>query len=196
MDSKLLEILKKAKQVDERAKQFDKKGIDASPSVNTRPRTEPTITEAMGRMGDDVYSTPQQMSTPKRTNTRVNVNSGQYEEMVKKSKLPPEIQRLMLENPIPQPDMPGTFSLDEEAIREVNPGYRNDGYVNNNVVNEHIETPQPTTSGTVNEGVIRKMIAEEIARALPSIVESYFDKKMIQENIDIWKTLKVRRKQQ
>ena len=39
-----------------------------------------------------------------------------------------------------------------------------------------------------------KMIAEEIAKALPSIVEKYFDKKMIQENINVLKSLKIKRK--
>jgi hypothetical protein len=41
------------------------------------------------------------------------------------------------------------------------------------------------------------MIAEEISKALPSIVEKYFDKKMIQENVKILKTLnsKVKRVQ-
>jgi hypothetical protein len=33
------------------------------------------------------------------------------------------------------------------------------------------------------------MIAEEIAKALPSIVEKYFDKKMIQENVKMLKVL-------
>jgi hypothetical protein len=39
------------------------------------------------------------------------------------------------------------------------------------------------------------MIAEEIAKALPSIIEKYFDKKMIQENINLLKKIKgVKRK--
>ena len=38
------------------------------------------------------------------------------------------------------------------------------------------------------------MIAEEIAKVLPSIVEKYFDKKMIQENVNIWKSLRVKSK--
>ena len=39
---------------------------------------------------------------------------------------------------------------------------------------------------------MRKMIAEEIAKVLPSIVEKYFDKKLIQENVKILKSLKVK----
>jgi hypothetical protein len=38
------------------------------------------------------------------------------------------------------------------------------------------------------------MIAEEIAKALPSIVEKYFDKKMIKENIEVLKALKVKKR--
>ncbi len=46
-----------------------------------------------------------------------------------------------------------------------------------------------------SNGNIRGMIAEEIAKALPSIIEKYFDKKMIQENINLLKKIKgVKRK--
>ena len=31
--------------------------------------------------------------------------------------------KAMLSNPIEQPDAPGTFSMNEEAIKEVNPNY-------------------------------------------------------------------------
>ena len=61
-------------------------------------------------------------------------------------------------------------------------------------------TPQPTQPknliqpGSVDNNQIRKMIAEEIAKALPSIVEKYFDKKMIKENVNIWKSLRVKSK--
>jgi hypothetical protein len=57
--------------------------------------------------------------------------------------------------------------------------------------------PVAKNSSTLNENVIRQMIAEEISKALPSIVEKYFDKKMIQENVKILKTLnsKVKRVQ-
>ena len=44
----------------------------------------------------------------------------------------------------------------------------------------------------IDNNVIRKMIAEEIAKVLPSIVEKYFDKKLIQENVKILKSLKVK----
>ena len=104
---------------------------------------------------------------------------------MKESKLPPEIQRAMLDNPIQQPDMPGTFSMNEETIKEINPNYGD----------TITETPIPSTNNpTLDNGHIRKMIAEEIAKVLPSIVEKYFDRKMIQENVNIWKSLRVKSK--
>jgi hypothetical protein len=118
---------------------------------------------------------------------------------VKESKLPPEIQKLMLENPIPQPDAPGTFSMDEEMIKQINPDYGRQMVNEVSVSNHEIPTNQTqakTTQKSVNTQVIRKMIAEEIAKALPSIVEQYFDKKMIQENVKVLSALTKRRKTQ
>jgi hypothetical protein len=94
----------------------------------------------------------------------------------------------MLDNPIQQADSPGTFSMSEEMIREVNPNY------GKQVVNEFTITPPSPSNSSVDESMMRKMIAEEIAKALPTIVEKYFDKKMIQENIEVLKSLKVKRK--
>ena len=180
MNEKLLEILKRAKEVDNRAKKFDNKvsqqGMPQTPQMNV------------------VNESPMQMpmELPTRRELNVPVGSGEYIEMVKKSKLPPEIQKLMIENPIPQADMPGSFSMSDEDIRKINP--------NHGVTNNFVQTPQPnvinenynSVSG-IDESTIRKMIAQEIAKSLPSIVEKYFDKKMIQENINIWKSLKVRK---
>jgi hypothetical protein len=181
MDPKLLEILKKAKQVDERAKKYDSGEVVATNKSNTK---SPGLMESVG-----VYEETPSTYTPKK-NVQVDVNSDVYKERVKSSKLPPEIQKLMLENPIPQVDSPGTFSMPEEMIKEVNPNYGNqnnysdddDGY-DFMTEQRHVVKQQPKNTNTVNAQAIRKMIAEEIAKALPSIVEKYFDKKMIQENV-------------
>ena len=191
MNPKLLEVLKKAKQIDQRAKQYDntdKAGLEAS--INSR-KTTSTMTENMGGM--DMIPQQMMMEQPtqvSRPTPKVDVNSETYKQRVKESKLPPEIMKAMLDTPIQQPDSPGTFSMDEEAIKQINPNYGK-------------QNPQPTiveeakpnsTNYSIDESLMRKMIAEEIAKALPSIVENYFDKKIIKENIEVLKAIKVRRK--
>lgn len=186
MDPRLKAILQKAKAIDERAKKYD--------NVDT------TILESNVSNRQTMSNVYEQAEPVVKPTKKLDINSDVYKQRVKESKLPPEIQRAMLENPIPQPDTPGTFSLDDEDIKEINPNY---GNINENYYSEEDEfdymtekrhiveqkktTIQPSTS--INENVIRKMIAEEIAKALPTIVEKYFDKKMIQENVKILKTL-------
>lgn len=189
MNQKLLEVLKKAKQVDQRAKQFDSTDTATlQASVNSRTPQTPTpgLTESVPSM-----NIPVDRPTPSKP--KVDVNSESYRQRVKESKLPPEVIQAMLDNPIQQPDSPGTFSMNEEMIKEVNPNY---GTQNINQVptsfNEEVRPKQSNYS--VDESLMRKMIAEEIAKALPSIVENYFDKKMIQENIEVLKAIKVRKK--
>lgn len=179
MDPKLLEILKKAKEVDSRAKKYDKTDTSVLES-NVKSRTQTQV----------VTEQPRPVKQP-----TMDVNNPNYQQRVKESKLPPEIQRLMLENPIPQPDTPGTFSMDEEMIRKINPSY---GQQKQTIVEEEYIEPVVSrgVSSGINESDIRRMIAEEISKALPSIVEKYFDKKMIQENINLLKSIKVRRKTQ
>jgi hypothetical protein len=198
MDPKLLEILKKAKAVDNRAKQFDKTDTSVLQSNVEVRRPTPSITENMGGMTQQQMAMAQQTQPVKPTPT-IDVNSETYKQRVKESKLPPEIQKLMLENPIPQPDAPGTFSMDEEMIKQINPDYGRQMVNEVSVSNHEIPTNQTqakTTQKSVNTQVIRKMIAEEIAKALPSIVEQYFDKKMIQENVKVLSALTKRRKAQ
>ena len=189
MNQKLLEVLKKAKQVDQRAKQFDSTDTATlQTNVNSRTPQVPTpgLTESVPSM-----NLPVDRPTPSKP--KVDVNSKAYRERVKESGLPPEIMKAMLDNPIQQPDSPGTFSMSEEMIKEINPNYSTQDI--NQVptsINEGVRPKQSNYS--VDESLMRKMIAEEIAKALPSIVEKYFDKKMIQENIEVLKALKVRRK--
>jgi len=99
----------------------------------------------------------------------------------------------MLDNPIQQPDMPGTFSMNEETIKEINPNYGSQD-INQIPTSFNEEVTPKQNNHSVNNGQIRKMIAEEIAKVLPSIVEKYFDRKMIQENVNIWKSLRVKSK--
>lgn len=137
---------------------------------------------------------------------RMNVNSPAYANSVKNSKLPEAIRNAMLENPIPQPT--GLTDVPEEFIKELNP---NRGMINERtqipdlpevysesdereyynhpiqpqVKPREIPRTQPHVVETTDlgEGEIRKMIAQEIAKALPKIIEAYFDKRVIKENV-------------
>ena len=176
MDPKLKAILQKAKQIDKAASKYD---------------TTSSKTSASASLFDQM-STTQEVEPV----NLIDANSPQYQEQVKQSNLPPEIQKAMMESPIPQQSMMGEF--DEQDIKDLNPGYdENMGY---DFMTEQRHAPRVkqennVSSNVVSNGSIKKMIAEEIAKALPSIIEKYFDKKMIQENINLLKKIKgVKRK--
>lgn len=190
MNPKLLEVLKKAKQVDQRAKKLDSTDT-ATLEANIQSRQN-SMPPSSGMMAEQPMNTPTMELPTNRPQPKVDVNSQAYKDRVKESGLPPEIMEAMLNNPIEQPDAPGTFSMNEEAIREINPNY---GKTVTKTITEAPIPSGPTKSSlTTDDSQIRKMIAEEIAKALPSIVEKYFDKKMIQENINVLKSLKIKRK--
>tara|TARA_R110002153_G_scaffold80401_5_gene204469 strand:- start:1796 stop:2386 length:591 start_codon:yes stop_codon:yes gene_type:complete len=190
MNPKLLEILKKAKQVDQRAKKLDSTNTTTLDSnIQSRQNSMPP---SGGMVTEQPMNTPTMELPTSRPQPKVDVNSQSYKDKVKESGLPPEIMKAMLDNPIEQPDAPGTFSMNEEAIKEVNPSYGKP--VSNTITKAPIPPTSNKASLNVNNGEIRKMIAEEIAKALPSIVEKYFDKKMIRENIEVLKALKVKKK--
>ena len=181
MDPKLKAILQKAKAIDQAARKYDT--VDHTvleQRVNNKTNSVGLIDQVAG--GTMPSHQP------------LDVYSESYKEKVSSSKLPPEIQKIMMESPIPQASM--VDQLSEDDIRDINP----EAYSENDewdiqtrskdvvtrkkkVIEESI-TPK-------NEGVstsqIRKMIAEEIAKALPGIIENYFDKKVIQENMRIMK---------
>ena len=185
MNPKLLEVSKKAKAVDQRTNQL---------GTSSKAKSTPSLSESMSQTTNTMV-TEQPMGVPtmelptNRPQPKVDVNSQAYKERVKESGLPPEIMKAMLTNPIEQPDAPGTFSMNEEAIREINPNYGKQ-----TITEAPIPSIEAKSSVNIDNGGIRKMIAEEIAKALPSIVEKYFDKKMIQENIEVLKALKVKKR--
>lgn len=194
MDDKLLEILKKAKAVDERAKQYD--SIDKSvleSNINSK-KVNNTVNESFL---NQIPTTDTGLTQQNKQLPNVDVDSDEYKQRVKGSKLPPEIQKLMLETPIPQSDYPGTFSMSEEMIKKVNPNYNQPiNEIQNNSLetntNQQTQVGGKPTQQVIDRRVIKKMIAEEISRALPSIVEKYFDKKLIQENVKALNALKRR----
>lgn len=177
MNEKLLEILKKAKEVDKRAKQYDSTDIQTlKTNVESRATTTP--------ISEGSVPTNHTQQTKQVRNT-VNVDSPEYKNRVLESKLPPEIQKVMLENPIQQPEVTDGFGVSEEAIKQLNPNYGKN--VNTNTQPTIIREEVNTTN--INEGQIRKIIAEELTKVLPSIVEKYFDNKVIKENTRLMKVL-------
>jgi len=132
---------------------------------------------------------------------RMDVNSKMYNESVNNSKLPESIRKAMLENPIPIGDNGTGVSV--EDIKRFNPNggqqkTQQPSYSENDekeYYNHPIEpTPQPrgipntqkrtiTEQSGFGESDIRKMIAQEIAKALPIVIEQYFDKRVLKENV-------------
>jgi hypothetical protein len=185
MDQRLLEILKKAKAVDQRAKVYDtvdktKPNSGLSESVGS----DNLLTQEQMMQQQMTITQPTQVSRP---TPNIDVNSDGYRQKVKESKLPPEIMQAMLDNPIQKPDSPGTFSMDEEMIKQINPNYGKQQIVNE--VSQSVEMVKGPSQQGFDKHMIRKMIAEEISKALPSIVNDYFDNKIIKENTRLMKVL-------
>ncbi len=181
MDPRLKSILQKAKAIDQAARKYDT--VDHTvleQRVNSKTNSAGLMDQVVGG------STPSYQP--------IDVYSENYKEKVSTSKLPPEIQRAMMENPIPQASM--VDQLTEEDIRDINPqAYSEEDEWDiqersKNVVTKKrkvIEESITPKSEGITTSQVRKMIAEEIAKALPGIIENYFDKKVIQENMRIMK---------
>ncbi len=182
MDPKLLEILKKAKAIDKAAEKYDTGAVKKSNTYGL-----------MESMGSSPTMIDENYSQQKITDIKKNIGTETYNQSVKNSKLPPAIQRAMLENPIPQGSLDVGTDVDEEAIKAL----REDSYreedetdmyqkpVRRNStpkrtpINENIS--EPTVS--VDERYLRKLIASEITKALPKIIENYFDNRLVKENV-------------
>jgi hypothetical protein len=143
---------------------------------------------------------------------RMDVNSAAYESSVKESNLPPAIMEAMLSNPIPIGDGIGTGTeISEDFIKEINPELMGIQQPSRNEIpelpevysegdeREYFDHPiqpevrpreipqtqrrQVVEHTEVGESEIRKMIAQEIAKALPIVIEQYFDKRVLKENV-------------
>jgi hypothetical protein len=182
MDPKLLEILKKAKQIDKAAEKFDTGAVKRS-----------NVGSLMDSMGSSASMLDEGYSTPLPT-VRKDVGSENYNQAVKSSKLPAAIQKAMLENPIPQPSG-GGFDVDEEAIRALRendgPSYREDDEVD--MYKKPVRRSETQKKRPINENVsesinidekyLRKLIASELTKALPKVIEHYFDSRLVKENV-------------
>jgi hypothetical protein len=180
MNEKLLEILKKSKQVEARTNaQYGKVG---------GPKTK-----SGGGLFDDIPGVEENSYMGAQQSYITEQNEQNYEQAVKKSKLPPAIVEAMLKTPINhQQSVPKEFVDELRSIETAEPEYYNEDdedvefkkVQKSNKTNRHIPTPTG-----VSEDQIRVMIAQEISKALPKILENYFDKKIIKENTRLMKAL-------
>ena len=181
MNPQMIEILKKAKAIDKAARKFDT-GAPKKPQSGG-------LLDQMGGYGD---TTMMSESTP---SIKKDIGSENYRQAVTNSKLPPAIQKAMLENPIPQAEF---VSVDQEAIRQLREMDEPIGTYNEEDEIDMYEKPvrryetqqkRPikenveSKSVDINESYLRKLIASEISKALPKIVEDYFDKRLVKENV-------------
>lgn len=182
MNPQLLEILKRAKAIDKAAEKYD--------SSATKKSTTSGLISSMGNSGivEEGYTAP--------VNIKKNVGTEDYNSAVKNSKLPPAIQKAMLENPIPQPSDTG-FDVDEEAIRALReekniPSYNEDDesdMYKNPVRRSETQKKRPINENNsqevvkIDEKYLRKLIASELTKALPNIIENYFDSRLVKENV-------------
>lgn len=192
MDPKLLEILKKAKQIDKAAEKFDSGAPKTSKSSGLYEQMDGTklisSEEMMAHSGGNMMGETINTKPIKR-----DVGSEEYTHRVTNSKLPAAVQKAMLENPIPQPDFMG-MDVDEHAIREL----RGDINENQSTYSEEdevdmYEKPVRRKKKPMNEQIsepvnvddkyLRKLIAQEITKALPKIIEHYFESRLVKENV-------------
>lgn len=182
MNPQLLEILKKAKAIDKAAEKYDSSASKRSGTIG--------LMDAVGggpSTMEEGYSAP--------INIKKDVGTENYNQAVKNSKLPPAIQKAMLENPIPQPSGTG-FDVDEETIRALReddgPSYQEDDEVDmykKPIRRVDTQKKRPITENVSNEVInidekyLRKLIASELTKALPKVIENYFDSRLVKENV-------------
>lgn len=196
MNPQLLEILKKAKAIDKAAEKFDNGAPKKTKSGGLYDQMDGTKLISAEEAGRGSMNE----SSSGLMNIKKDVGSEGYNRAVTNSKLPAAIQKAMLENPIPQPDM--GFDVDEESIRELRgtvvedngPYYSEEDEIDmyekpvrrtqtqqpqrKKVIREEVEP-----SVDINEAYLRKLIASELTKALPKVIEHYFDKRLVKENV-------------
>jgi len=180
MSPQMIEILKKAKAIDKAAKKFDSGAPKKSASSG--------LMDQMG--GYDSPTMNESVSSVKK-----DVGTESYNQRVTNSKLPPAIQKAMLENPIPQAEF---VSVDQDAIRQLREvdepinSYSEDDEIDmyeKPIRRQETQKKRPIRENVISEPVnvdetyLRKLIASEISKALPKIIENYFDTRLVKENV-------------
>lgn len=105
------------------------------------------------------------------------------------TKMPKEIVRAMIENPINNPGTPyHTFELDDDLLNEINPSAVKERSRQQTVRRERTVNPVKRLAETkrtdlngLNEEDIREIVRDE----MEEIIYEYFDKRVIKEDIQI-----------
>jgi hypothetical protein len=170
MSSKLAEILSRSKAVMQKTEMeygsTSNKQFSESENFLYEEKEIPNLTENFIKSRGGVTSS-------------VSPQNGKYRN-IEKSKMPDFIKKAMIENPIEIPETPyHTFELDD--VPEL---------INNNrsFVTEEKVNPKKITENTnsnLNENMIRKIVREEMEDLVRSIIDEYFDKSLVTEDIQI-----------
>lgn len=147
--------------------QYQKGNIDAS-------LLNGTITENTAINGVDVDPYGNSAPIPQKQVPYRNIHT---------TKMPKEIVQAMIENPIQVPDSPyHTFELTEDFLQEVNPEINKKvkQQKNANPTQRLVETKRTSLAG-LTESQIRQIVRQE----MEAIVDEYFDKRVIKEDIQI-----------
>ena len=102
--------------------------------------------------------------------------NGRYRN-IEKSKMPDVIKKAMLDNPIEIPETPfHTFELDDVSDF-VHTNYNQEDLQENKNLNNN--------SSSINDTVIRKIVKEEMMDVVRTVIEEYFEKSLVTEDIQI-----------
>lgn len=178
-ESKLAALLKNSKAIMNKVEEntYQKGNID------------PSMLIAEG----DLVESPGTMTNQKPMSAPVNkpISSGQKFKNLPNSKMPKQILEAMVNNPIDIPETPfHTFDVSENLVREVNSIDQNYEYEEKPLtVNRLAEANKKaiTQKQIIRESSedIRQVIREEISKILPTIIAEYFDKRVIEEQIQV-----------
>jgi hypothetical protein len=171
MSSKLAEILSRSKAVMQKTEieygSTSNSQVSQSDNFSYEEKEIPNLTENFINSRSSAVSS-------------VSPQNGKYRN-IEKSKMPDFIKKAMIDEPIEIPETPyHTFELDD--VPEL---------VNNtqNFVTEGKVKPKnnvtKTTNLNLNETVIRKIVREEMEDLVRSIIDEYFDKSLVTEDIQI-----------
>lgn len=141
----------------------------------------------------DLVETPVTMTNQKSMSAPTNrtISSNQKYRNLPNSKMPKQILEAMVNNPIDIPETPfHTFDVSENLVREVNSIDQNYEYEEKPLtVNRLAEANKKaiTQKQVIKESSedIRQVIREEISKILPKIIAEYFDKRVIEEQIQV-----------
>ncbi len=169
MSNKLAEILSRSKAIMQKAEQ--EYGSTRNSNIN------------------EDFSSYEEKEIPNLTENYINNNvrtnsvapqNGRYRNL-EQSKMPDFIKKAMVDDPIEIPETPyHTFELDD--VPEL---------INNtqSFIEESVQKPKnkitENSNLNINETVIRKIVKEEMGDLVRSIIEEYFDKSLVTEDIQI-----------